>query len=810
MPDLPIEDYTEKTPAGFPMLPSPYFFVPQAEKVWIPGDPTPSHDRPVKDGLSGHLRITLTAQTPIFIRGPGPHPEIGIGGLTTKEQVTAAKKANRHGYQDFYTLPDGTPAIPATSFNGMLRNVFEIITFSKLQPVPERRFAVRDLKTEDATLYKKWLTTTVTAPQADNPTQQATGFKPTARAAWLHVDNQGHWSLQPCEFARVEQDHLEQWAWDHARKRIYLGARKTDKHSIWTSAMPTEQDFVISDEFAHQHSTGRLVYRWIDLGNQAGTKTRGQLVFTGQPSDRGPRGNKHMEFFFHSATTQRIPVGKDQRKDFELVHCNPKGNPDGEWEFWSKKLKPGHPVPVFYLTEPTDLSAAQWTFPALDADGGNLHAFGLAMMFRLIFKHSMDEGRSDAHRQSAQLKHSGLDAAERLFGFVAGKEALRKRVTADSLRVVGTPTVLVAPDGNGFRTVAGAPRATYYPHYIAQPGSKKAKIAGHYSHPMHEDFRLAGWKRYATRSGNAVRPMRAANQATTELPVVKPPPPRGNRPVNEDICTWFRPLSPGTVFAGDLHFHNLAPWEFGALIWALTFGGQLGLGNLPLCHSIGFGKGIGLGAVQLNIDWQRSMVLNVQSKPEQADAEWQQKQLVAFEDEVRKAGFIRDATRLCSHPAIRELLTLADPSRGQTASSVLHYPGNVKDFATAKSPGHGEKGFCLPTYTELFPDLPAPPLRKSPSAPAALTPSASSSAHSHDQATAHVRLASDYPNQDTFKNLVLKKLEPHLLPQLASQIPLLSKPENEAYRQQFLTRLSSDKKLKTKLRELHPDCLWLA
>lgn len=533
---------TEQTPAGFDMLPSPYFFVPMDEKVWTPDDPTPSHDRPVRDGVSGHLKITLTAKTPIFIRSAGSHPELGRDGLTTKEQVTEAKRTSV-AYQSFYTLPDSTPAIPATSFNGMLRNVFEIITFSKLQPVPEDAMSVNE------------------------------------------------------------------------------GRR------------------------------GRVAY--------------------------GP----------------------------------------------------------------------------------------------------MERGRSKAHTQPAPVF---LDAAERVFGTVADQFGLRKRVTATPLRCTGHP-IPITDRGRGLRTVVGTPRTTFYPHYVEQPGASRGRIRGHsHANSNTKDFRVSGWKRYA------VSPV-----PDDGIPLIPPP----NN--NEDVCTWFRPLPTGTAFTGDLHFHNLRPWEFGALLWALTFGGRE-----DLCHSIGFGKPLGLGAVQLSIAWQRSSVLDAHSQPvPTTDIGWQKSQRDLFEGELRNASILAPGQCLADHPAIRDLILLADLECGHQAENVLHHPRDVKHFAKAK-----QQGLSLPRYHELFPDHPPPPL---PMAQPAQSRSASAAA-GQTQAAVRVALASDYPNEATFKNRVLNKLTPGGLAQLAPEITVLSKPENELWRMRLLNHLASEKKLKSRLRERHPDCAWLA
>jgi len=58
----------------------------------------------------------------------------------------------------------------------------------------------------------------------------------------------------------------------------------------------------------------------------------------------------------------------------------------------------------------------------------------------------------------------------------------------------------------------------------------------------------------------------------------------------------FKALAAGVVFQGKIRVHNLRPAELGALVWALTWGGESGLR-----HSIGMAKPYGYGSVQVEI-----------------------------------------------------------------------------------------------------------------------------------------------------------------------------------------------------------------
>ena len=104
------------------MITAPFNFVPLNEKVFYPpwADDV-SHDVPFEDGESGSIDITLTARSPIFIRD-------------AKEET---RFCNHNG--EYY--------IPGSSVKGTVRNVLEIMTFSKMNvnSFNDDTYAVRDL-----------------------------------------------------------------------------------------------------------------------------------------------------------------------------------------------------------------------------------------------------------------------------------------------------------------------------------------------------------------------------------------------------------------------------------------------------------------------------------------------------------------------------------------------------------------------------------------------------------------------------------------------------------------------------------------
>ncbi len=108
------------------MITAPYNFVPLNEKVFYPAWADDiSYDVPFSDGESGEISIKIIAKSPIFIRD--------------------------HENPKKFCQYNGKYYIPGSSIKGMVRNVLEIMSFSKMSFIDDTTYSVRDLK------YKKYL-----------------------------------------------------------------------------------------------------------------------------------------------------------------------------------------------------------------------------------------------------------------------------------------------------------------------------------------------------------------------------------------------------------------------------------------------------------------------------------------------------------------------------------------------------------------------------------------------------------------------------------------------------------------------------
>jgi CRISPR-associated protein (TIGR03986 family) len=430
-------------------IPSPYYFVPLSDKIFSPDWAAQvSMDVPFKDGISGKIRVKVTAETPIYIRN------------SYKEKDTPA-------YNDFFrVVPNiGTYAVNGTTFKGMIRNIIEIASFGKFQHVEmDRHFSCRELSGSTGERYLERMV--YTGPPVE----------PKARAGWLTKDKNGNWFIRPQEYARVEITDLIQYHRGNPNLRKIQPIQ--GKYKAW-GRTPLQVRFDLSPIRRYTNYPDRanvlLQYKKaIKLGR--GTEKEGTVVFTGQPQalNTVPHG-KHMDFIFYPSDIPKdtLPVNEKVRRKFLQVHSSSSDSATGNWEYWQKRFDQGEEIPVFYLADeqdkPTDI--------------------GLAQMFKLPYEKQVGDLIKNVNSQ--HLEEFPLDLAEVMFGCASDKAGLRGRIVAEPFLA----TFLPPNEEQIVCTTLNSPRESFYPNYLEQSTSDDGEVDKYNDYDT-ENARPSGWKRY--------------------------------------------------------------------------------------------------------------------------------------------------------------------------------------------------------------------------------------------------------------------------------------------------------------------------
>lgn len=590
-PKLPQHQHKEPTPER--TATAPYNFVPLPElvvrAVETPED-LPDHDRYSPELHSGYFDVLLTTRSPLYIRAPYTIEEYLRQEAGENTDFFRQKVKNKPDF--FYTVDSCRPVIPGSSLRGMLRNLLEIVSYGKVSWVSDEKLFFR---TVDSTAVGKHYNSRMVggSPGPDS------GYGVKVEGGFFRKLGGKH-TIEKCVVARVEmKDVVSAFDRDNENE-LYDGVSggrpgpnstpswRYQHQRIWVKVEPGER--------AHKHSQAHLRYLKVTSIKSAPAPDHeeGVLVLTGHAP------SKHMAFVFIRPNQETIEVPQSLVDRFndedQLTQWQARAFPKAQPREGNRPAD-GHlrdDEPIFFLRE-----------------HGKLTFLGRAQMFRLPYRNSPIDLVPEHLR-----KPEDIDYAEAIFGFVRTKkdlEALKEKDLpipgqgskgrAYAGRVFVSDAVLEAEQKDIWLSAAGVaaetgatadhqdgedpkplvpkilatPKPTAFQQYLVQTTDLKRELK-HYGDKVAETA-IRGHKLYWHR-GKSPRRVLEATQASDK----------------STQHTQIRPVKDGVKFRFRIHFENLSERELGAACWVLHPAGNP---NLKYCHSLGMGKPLGMGAVEL-------------------------------------------------------------------------------------------------------------------------------------------------------------------------------------------------------------------
>jgi len=624
--------------------------VPLSDKIVTPAWASKvSHDLPFREGLSGELQLTLIAKSPLLVGGQQTQ---NADGSTTVH---------------FYRTPDNEYAIPGSSLKGMIRAVLEIVTFSRMSMVEDKRYGLRDISTRHVK---------EAYGQRIRNSQLQTGF--------LALDENGAPQITPCDMARFSHRDLEKW-WSiekpvfpkRTREKEKQASEKEKQTSVKEKqasekekqASEKEKQTSVKEKYdvwqqhCHEHNITDPFLLPVTISSQKVTAIgKGSLmafpVLTGQISDctddkynrqtnKKSRGKYH-DFMFHSPRSAEAfsvhEIDPAAWRDFLFIHGDEEIGSDMPWPgFWKQRYYAGNQVPVFYIKAENRLQIGLASMPKLAGD------FSI---------HDMIGHTSEDH-----LDANRADFATLLFGSPGDESGAgqRGRVQFDMAHLQGSSVGEQTPPA----CVLSSPKPTYFPNYITQhavPGQWQLKGENNAQYATYLDTQhackpeLRGWKRYPARPKSGVK---------IQGPIGP------DQQKNKKIQIHLRPLPPKTQFNTRIRFHNLLPEELGALVWCLEWGK-----HDQARHSLGMGKSFGYGQISLRIDRDNSR-LYPNTNSAQATCETLDHAVQRFRDYMNQALGEVDWE---ASQQIATLVLMADPQYRD------RFPGKLEHMLLARLP----------------------------------------------------------------------------------------------------------------------------
>ncbi len=276
------------------MITAPFNFVPLSEKVFFPDwAEKVSHDVPFEDTQSGVIDITITAKSPMFVR----NHEVNESD-ESKYYENGGKKISTE-----FCNHNGEYYIPGTSIKGMVRNVLEIMSFSRIV-TQDKKFSYRDI---DSFEYKNKLINN----------------QKNIQCGWLYKEN-------------------SDW------KVIELGGVKQFKITHNDLADVLENRSVL--EFKGERFTPEKKYAMYGNNIEKLKTSSGDIaVFTGTVN---PLEDKEYMLPFPEKKQNDLTVGEMSRQTFIDAYYIGQPEVSKVWKsMWESEFARGGFVPIFYLKE---------------------------------------------------------------------------------------------------------------------------------------------------------------------------------------------------------------------------------------------------------------------------------------------------------------------------------------------------------------------------------------------------------------------------------------------------------------------------
>jgi hypothetical protein len=333
------------------------------------------------------------------------------------------------------------------------------------------------------------------------------------------------------------------------------------------------------------------------------------------PGSKKPRTHRRQEYvFFREPERERRVFRVSERvwQQFRRLHSRPGKTafkPDGSWKVLEPVVERNREIPVFFTGLPTDQAEK----------APNPFELGLTRLFKIAHEYSVADvikRKHPKHEKAPPGTQGALDIAEALFGFVYDE------APAADARTAPWKVARKGRASFGFARLAQGPAPSLSPVYEGVMMGPRASFAPYYMQGVIRDWSepnagLAGRKRYFPRFataqlGTAATTLGAAIGATS-----------GNEKPEARSRMVFLQGANGQplVFESEIRLRNVSAFEVGALLWALTHGGQCEPFK-PFRHMIGRGKPFGAGQTRVvDIDLSALCAHGPAGRPNLAKAE---------------------------------------------------------------------------------------------------------------------------------------------------------------------------------------------
>ena len=470
----------------------------------------PCHDELTPGLLSGTIRCTFTAQTPVSVSD---------------------------GAEDFFRDAEGRYVLPGSTVKGLVRTNMMILGFGALRPGEDF---------DDIPMLYRAMADAKTSVKADlmgdyQAALQCKGQPPRVSACYVRREGKEYQIYRSGDYLRVKRKIVPPERKGRGKATepnpVLEKLMEKDHSEDWYTNDTTEREVWYK---TNGMRVSQLLYR------ESGESSPGSDFHAGILLSPGKMHGQNTLYLFPAfdAQAEHFQWHKEDRLAYEMdykMRENSLGGTDqssGDTKkrrkmFWKLPEQNGEVKPFFLLGEWEEAAGALEEAAEDSFERRDQVVIGRTPYLRLGFRHTPSHGLPSQHRNAARTLV--LDYPNALLGFCSKvneggeKENLsyRSRVAFEDFRANSKKTRTV------HRILAG-PKPTSFPDYLEN--------GKHYND---NDFRLRGIKQYW---------LHEVNNVVSD---------------KENVASTLTTLPVGTRFSGRIRFHNLHRDELGLLLWCL-------------------------------------------------------------------------------------------------------------------------------------------------------------------------------------------------------------------------------------------------
>ncbi len=525
---------------------APYNFVPLPERIIrLTPNILPDQDQYHTNRLSGYIDCELTTESPLYTRA----------ALTPKDYAAGAQAKDESAF--FYVTDKEKPVIPGSSLRGLLRGLVEIVSYSKIQYVSEKKLVYRAVgdTTSHGGGYRDRLM------QFDGERNRKKHYTPLIRGGYI-VKHNKEWAIQPAkEVGSTTYAHLT------IDERLFKSLRAIP------GCRNASEVYIQTGKYDYQSVRGGFLMIKYAPVLRAEPKPQSGLR-RGTLARSGGMSSKRTEAVVYEMDKSQLPI---PLSDDMLDDYRNQVSKEQETFLGGKDGVLRENQPIFYITD----------------EKGDLDFFGHARMFRLPYPASPFEFVPPRLR-----REEDVDMAEAIFGFT--KEGGEGKAQAFAGRVFVSDAQLLPEQGDVWLTekkvvipkILASPKPTTFQHYLVQMTPNKKQIGktrdGRPKHVVYlNDFAartpsetvIRGHKFYWHKGNASLSQIAEPEQLSA----------------NDTQHTRIQPVKSGVKFQFRIDFENMLPEELGAVLWVLKVAD-----DDAYRLKIGMGKPLGMGAVKIS------------------------------------------------------------------------------------------------------------------------------------------------------------------------------------------------------------------